>query len=311
MTVRNTLPGLTWDGKKVRCTKVDARIKGQKLTNERGIALIIVLLVTALLIALIFEFAYGTRISLRAAVNFRDNQRAYYLARSGVNFAGRYLSYNLQKDPTTGTDHKYDNLEQRDWQVVPYLPGNDTELRIRWEDESGKINITNLTKGSDGYNRMVILFTNHGIKQDILDRISAWMIEEKRSFYLLSELHQFLSDEDFRKVQDFLTVLPPSLTQGNKIDINTAAPDVLQSLGLSEDAARRIVDRRNQQPFKPDDDLSGYVGQTGATIAGQLTFSSDIFKVNSYATAGGYTKQVEAIIIRAIDGSKMIYWRAL
>ena len=293
--------------------KLGVRTQSQKILKDRGVALIIVLLVTALLIALVFEFSYGTRVSLRAAVNFRDNERAYYLARSGVNFAGRYLAYNLQIDPATGSDHKYDNLEQRDWQTVPYLPGNDTELRVRWEDESGKINISNLTKGSDAYNRMVILFTNRGINQNILDQISAWMIEEKRSFYLLSELHQFLSDEEFGKVQDFLTVLPPSATPGNKIDINTAAPDVLQSLGLNADEAQRIVLHRSQQPFKPDDDLSGYVGQNNTAIAGQLTFSSNVFKVNSYAAVGGYTKQAEAIITRGNAGSgyNILYWRAL
>ena len=66
--------------------------------NERGVALLIVLLVTALLLALIFEFAYGTRVSLRAAVNSRDSQRAYFLARSGVNFAGALLSDNLKNN---------------------------------------------------------------------------------------------------------------------------------------------------------------------------------------------------------------------
>ena len=105
---------------------------------------------------------------------------------------------------------------------------NDTELRVRWEDEGGKINISNVIKGSDAYNRLVILFTNLEVNQEILDRISAWMIEEKRSFYLLTELHQFLSDEEFRKVQDALTLAP--VTQ---ININTASADVLQSLGMS------------------------------------------------------------------------------
>jgi type II secretory pathway component PulK len=90
--------------------------------NDRGVALIIVLLVTALLIALIFEFAYGTRISMRSAVNFRDSQRAYYLARSGVKFAGLLLSDNLKKGKLQ------DQIEQRDWQVVPLMTGsNDTQ----------------------------------------------------------------------------------------------------------------------------------------------------------------------------------------
>ena len=153
------------------------RNEHRRTRNERGVALIIVLLVTALLIALIFEFAYGTRISLRAAVNFRDSQRAYYLARSGVTFAGLLLGDNLKKGKLQ------DNIEQLDWQVVPITTGsNDTELRVRWEDESGKINITNVIKGNDTYNRLVILFTNRDVNQEILDRISAWMIEEKRRF---------------------------------------------------------------------------------------------------------------------------------
>lgn len=285
----------------------------RKVPNERGVALIIVLLVTALLIALIFEFAYGTRISLRAAINYRDSQRAYYLARSGVNFAGEYLAYNLLKDPETGVTHEYDNLEERDWQTVPYIPGNDTQLRMRWEDESGKINISNATKGSDAYNRLVILFSNLGIGQDILDQISEWMIAEKRSFYLLSELHQFLNDNEFRKLQDYVTVLPPSATPGNKIDVNTAPAAVLQSLGMSTNAAESIVAQRSEQPFKPTDDLSPFIGQNSAAIAGQLCFTSNVFSVNAYATVGGYTKQVDAIITRASDGSgfTILYWRAL
>ncbi len=313
MTVRITSRRWTWDGNNVRSAEPEVQHTHKTFSNERGVALIIVLLVTALLLALIFEFAYGTRISLRAAVNFRNSQRAYYLARSGVNFVGRYLSYNLQTDPQTGGRHEYDNLEQRDWQMVPFLPGNDTELRVRWEDETGKINISNTTKGSDAYNRLVILFTNLGINQDILDQISAWMIEEKRSFYLLSELHEFLSDEQFRKLQDYVTVLPLSAAAGNKIDINTAPVAVLQSLGMSENAAQRIVERRTQEPFKPTDDLSTYLGLGGTAIAGQLSFTSNVFKVNSFATVGGYTKQAEAIIMRNSDGSgyTTLYWRAL
>jgi len=297
----------------VRSAEPEVRCTNRKVPNERGVALIIVLLVTALLIALIFEFAYGTRISLRAAINFRDSQRAYYLARSGVNFAGRYLAYNLQKDPVTGATHEYDNLEERDWQTVPYIPGNDTELRVRWEDETGKINISNATKGSDAYNRLVILFTNLGISQNILDQISEWMIEEKRSFYLLSDIHQFLNDEDFRKVQDYVTVLPPSVTPGNKIDINTASAAVLVSLGMSGNAAQTIVERRTEQLFKPTDDLSTYIGQNSAAIAGQLSFTSNVFSVNSYATVGGYLKKADAIITRTSDGSgfTILYWRAL
>ncbi|HEX9020894.1 MAG TPA: helix-hairpin-helix domain-containing protein [Nitrospirota bacterium] len=282
------------------------RSKRKKVHNERGVALIIVLLVTALLIALIFEFAYGTRVSMRGTVNFRDSQRAYYLARSGVNFVGLLLNDNLKKGKLQ------ENIEQRDWQAVPILTeASDTELKVRWEDEGGKINVTNLTRGSDGYNRLGALFEMRGVNRDILDQISAWMIEEKRNFNLLTELHRFLSDEEFRKVQDGVTVYPLTLVAGNKININTASVDVLQSVGLNPGMAGMIKERRDQEPFKTPQEISDFLGPSNVLAAGQLADTSDVFKVASYATVGGYTKQVEAIIRRTSSGFSVSYWRVL
>ncbi len=286
-------------------------IEKSRMKKDRGVALIIVLLVTALLIALIFEFAYGTRISLRSAVNFRDSQRAYYLARSGVTFAGLLLSDNLMKGKLQ------DNIEQRDWQVVPIMTGsNDTELRVRWEDESGKINISSVIKPRDQtsfsnpaltYNRLVILFTNRGVNQEILDRIDAWMTEQQRSsFYLLTEFHQFLSDEDFGKIQDAVT-----LANVTQINVNTASVDVLRSIGVETGMAQRIVERRNEEPFKTTQEIADFLGPSNTMAVGQLTTTSNVFKVNSYATVGGFTKQVEAVITRSTNGFTVNYWRTL
>ncbi|MGE5173153.1 MAG: general secretion pathway protein GspK [Betaproteobacteria bacterium] len=296
--------------KRAPAMRNDSGVSGLQ-RHDRGVALIIVLLVTALLIALVFEFAYGTRISLRASVNFRDSQRAYYLARSGVNFAGLLLSDNLKKGKPL------DNIEQRDWQVVPIMTGSsDTELRVRWEDESGKINISSVVKPRDqatasnpalSYNRMVVLFTNRGVNQEILDRIDKWMTEQQRNkFFLLTEFHQFLSDEDFRKVQDAVTVSP--VTQ---INVNTASADVLQSVGLSSGMAEMIVGQRNREPFKTSQEITDFLGPSNTMASGQLTYTSNVFKVNSFATVGGYTKQVEAVITRSTSGFTVNYWREL
>ena len=270
------------------------------IRNERGVALLIVLLVTALLIALVFEFAYGTRVSLRAAVNYRDSQRAYFLSRSGVNFAGTLLADNLKNGKLL------DDLEQRDCdRPLPFIPGEDTVLRVCWEDESGKINVSAVAKGNEAYNRLSKLFDIRGINQETLDRISAWMIEEKRNFYVLTELHRFLSDDEFRKVADFVTVSPVS-----KININTASAEVLQSLGLTASAAGMIVEKRAGEPFDEQGEVNTAPG-VDATIAGQLGITSNTFKVDSYATVGGYTKQVQAVITRTSSGFTISYWRAL
>ena len=65
--------------------KLDFRM--MNIRNNKGIALVITLLVLTLLIVLILEFNSGMRIEARAAANFRDDIKAYYLPKSGVTFA--------------------------------------------------------------------------------------------------------------------------------------------------------------------------------------------------------------------------------
>ncbi|HTG00266.1 MAG TPA: hypothetical protein VK654_06730 [Nitrospirota bacterium] len=266
----------------------------QKARRNRGVALIIVLLVTALLIALIFEFAYSTRVSLRAAANYRDSQRAYFIARSGFGFFAKYPE--LQS-----------NVSQGEWSpdLMSYAGESDAKLFIKWEDESGKINISNVTKGSDAYNRLQKLFEILRISQDKLDQISTWMQQELQSFYLISELHRFLSDEEYIKIAGFVTT-----AASGRININAAAPEVLQSLGLSAADAERIVQTAREKPY----DDSGIATAPGMTIAisGYLTAASgSVFKVTARAAVGGYTKQIEAILTLKAPGYTVNYWRAL
>jgi len=276
-----------------------SRIEKRRRSNDRGVALIIVLLVTALLIALIFEFAYGTRISLRSAVNFRDSQRAYFMARSGVNAVGMYLSDNL-KNGRSQLD-----LEMREpWPLASLIPGNDMTLDIRWYDEGGKISITSVNKGNDAYIRLGKLFEVLGINQNALELIIP-SPTVSRKFYLLTELHQFLSDEEFGKIKDLVTV-----SQIDRININTAPSAVLQSLGLSAGVADTIVDKARRDPVDTREKIN-VISDMDTNTAGKLDVTSNVFKVASFATVGGYTKQVEAVITRSTSGFTVNYWRAL
>jgi type II secretory pathway component PulK len=277
------------------------------LKNNHGVALIIVLLVTALLIALIFEFAYGTRISLRAAVNFRDSQRAYYLARSGVNFVGRLQS------SLTGTA-QYDYLEQREWQTVPFLPGNDAELRVKWDDEAGKIQINDAQTAPVKQAMLGKLFEMKGIDRAVLDEImdSASNINKMS---LLTGLHRFMNDDDYNKVYQLLRVNPnPNANQAN-ININTAPEDVLLSLNISPADVSSILDDRKKKEwitdYTNDRRVNVKILDHYPSATYYLTNTSNNFKVYSYATVGGYTKQVEADITRSSSGFTVNYWRAL
>ena len=272
------------------------RIAGtvRRAPGDRGVALLIALLITTLLMALVLEFAYGTRVSLRAAVNFRDAQRAHYLARSGVNFAGKVLAENLKRGLLQN------NLEQREWQVVPFVSGGEVELRVRWEDEAGKISIANVGTGQPSLSRLEKLFEAKGVSTEVLDRI-----REKRSFRMLGELHQVMSDEEFGKVRDAVSVYA-----AGQVDINTAPADVLQSLGLSPSVASLIIERRGRETFDTREKINAFPGMDTVT-AGMLDVTSNVFSVQSSATVGGYTKQAEAVIIRSAGGFSILYWKIL
>lgn len=274
--------------------------------NERGVALIIVLLVTALLIALIFEFAYGTRISLRAAVNFRDSQRAAYLARSGVNFVGRYLASNLRTD-STGSSRKYDDVE-RDWQTVPFIPGTDTVLKVKWEDEAAKIRVTDAQTSTLRQSLLSALFENKGIDRAVLGKMTE-STSGINKMSLLTGLHQFMNDEEYSKVNQFLTVN----SRVSNVNINTAPEDVLLSFGISQAAISLIVDDRKKAPitdYTHHPAIKGLLINT-SLVSNFLTDTTNEFKVYSYATVGGYTKQVEAVLTRSASGFTVSYWRSL
>jgi len=264
--------------------------------GDRGVALLLVLLVTVLLTALIFEFVYGTRVSLHAAVNFRDSQRAYFLARSGV------YAFAKSKDLR-------DAIPQGEWNVVPIVSSGDTELRLRWEDELGKIYAADVKTNKVTYNVLQALFENRSIDVDVLDRMTD-STSTINKMGLLTGLYQYMSDEEYDKVKDFLTV---TQAQGpRKININTAPLVVLQSLckglGKNDSVAGLVISRRESNPFTSTADIVNMPGMD-PLVASYLDVASNVYKVYAYATVGGYTKQVEAII--DLTKSSPLYWREL
>jgi len=271
--------------------------------NDRGVALLIVLLVTALLIALIFEFSYATRISLNSAVNFRDSQRAFFLARAGIN---AFIKYGQRLR---------DIIPPGEWSPVPMIGEGDASIMIKWEDESGKIKINDIKKDTATLMVARALFENvKGIDTAVVDRLADPQ-SDISNLTLLSGLHQYMSDEYFNKVYESLTVASVSQNKVS-ININTASADVLQSLGINALDAQRIITERKTTPYTDADlgitgKLSSIIGNIQINRLNLSTYlttkSSGYYKIFTYATVGGYTKQVEAIV----NGNTFSYWRSL
>lgn len=232
--------------------------KFQYLKNDRGVALIIVLLVTALLIALVFEFAYSTRVSMHASQNFRDSQRAYFLARSGINYLLQTVDL---KNPHCPNE-------------IPSF-GTAESVSFICEDESGKINLKDMLKTEARYNWASTLFGKFGINTDALDRIIS---PENPKIQFLSDLHKYLNDEEYHKIAVFLTV--NSIT-GTQLNVNTASETVLQCAFSASDVTD-ILSRRQEQAIE---------NKWGT----DFTAESKALRIYSNARVGGYAKQIEVI----------------
>jgi type II secretory pathway component PulK len=159
--------------------------------------------------------------------------------------------------------------------------------------------------------RLTNLFDIRGVDQNILSQISTWMVNNQRNrFYLLSELHQFISDEEFGKVQDALTV-----SQTTGINVNTASEDVLKSVcrsaGYTDTAAKNIVERRTAESFTAATLLTYITVNSLSNLATTLTTTSSDFKVNLFAEVGGYKRHIETIVTLTGPTYKVNYWREL
>jgi general secretion pathway protein K len=71
-------------------------------TGERGAALLVVVVAVAILTALAAELAYASRVRLQLAADARDELRASWLARSGIETARLVLALQQQVDASAG-----------------------------------------------------------------------------------------------------------------------------------------------------------------------------------------------------------------
>jgi general secretion pathway protein K len=115
------------------------------LRQEKGMILLLVLVVVALLSALVTEFAFSTLVDLRLTETFRDSTKAYYLAKGGVQ-AGRML---------LAEDKRLDGLKKKPFDsptefwgqnMITNYPVGGGFVTVSITDLDGKINLNDLVK---------------------------------------------------------------------------------------------------------------------------------------------------------------------
>lgn len=116
-----------------------------KRINNRGVALIVVILMVSIIVALTVEFNRSTRDGLYNTANLSDGIRLYYIARSGFN--GGEALLGAEKNNYDAFTEDWARTELLSAQSEGYFRQGSFKVRI--DDETGKIPINKLITGNN------------------------------------------------------------------------------------------------------------------------------------------------------------------
>ena len=246
--------------------------------NERGFALLAVLLVLAIMGVLGAEFAYVTRLEASAVRAYKDGIAASHLAEAAIAQAIRELA---QEWTVVFADESGDlTFVNRDRIALPHLPRRDVPLgpghfSYRLRDEEALLNLNTAQPGRIEA-LLDALDVQRGQRDQIVDSIQDWRDpnEEHRAhgaesddYYLKLPTPYRARNANIESITELLQIrgVTPELFHGRdgkgglseavtvrsvgQVNLNTAAPIVMRAMGLSEAEIGTVLMTRRDTPY--------------------------------------------------------------
>lgn len=317
------------------------------MRNERGIALILVLLMVSVIVALTLQLNVSSRAQVHEAANLGDGVRVLYMAKSGL-FAGIGILSEDRGDADTLYE-AWARTGDLTEQSKAYFDDGHLELVI--EDEYGKVNINKLVSGN-GFNNAIKGLLTRLLNQpqfklqereveDLLNAVKDWIDADsevtgngaENAYYQGLGKSYTVRNGPMESVDELLMVrgVTRELFYGTTertglvrfltvhgtggININTAPKEVLQALAASitEDGANRMDDYR-RNPTNSLTDPSWYrrvSGLQNTTIDSvTLVTKSEYFQIVATGHLGTMQRTVRGIVKREGERNlSIVAWR--
>ncbi len=306
------------------------------MRGQRGVALITVLLVVALVTVVSAGIIARQQLAIRSSANQLHVRQAWHYALGGETLAAALLRQDLQQgDPRAPVDHPAEAWARP---LAPFALDEGGELRVRIEDPSGRFNLNSLVRQGQvdqaALQQFRRLLRSLQIDKPYAERLLDWLDADQevsggygaednqyllaqpayraadRSLTDVSELRLLLEMDaaDYRRLLPLVTALPAEAT----LNVNTASAWVLASLaeGLPLDRAEELVARRGSQGYP---DLPSFLAQLpGLQVQGQtLAVGSEHFQVISEVSVGDRRQVLRSTLRRASDGRAYVLSRDL
>jgi general secretion pathway protein K len=307
-----------------------------RAAHEEGVALLAALLAVTLMTLVVVDFTYTATVAYRAAANQANELRAAYLARSGINLGIGLLDQDARSD--SNQRQPYDGLTDLWATPFPPLPVDGGYAALSIVDENRKLAINQLVNPSTGQVNTVVrdqfnrLFNTLGTSDDLLPSIIDWLDADnvpsaggaESSYYLalappyeprngpmptIGDLRMVkgIDEPTFLLLSGLVTTAPV-----NKVNINTAPPEVIASLlpELQANPAivKAIVAQRAEEPFTSAVDLKQIpaVAPLYTKLSPFIDVKSDHFLITGVGNYAGARKLVFATVRRNPQGAALL-----
>jgi general secretion pathway protein K len=241
--------------------------------DERGFALLAVLLVLAILGVLGAEFAYAMRLEVSAVRAYKDGILAAHLAEAGINRALREIAADWAF--VTGDEDGDLTFYGRDRLPMARHPRQEVELgsgryTYRIRDEEALLNLNTAQPG-----RFEALLDALGVQRGQRDQIVASVQDwrdpneehrangaESEDYYLKLTVPYRTRNGNLETVAELLQIrgITPAIYHGGladavtvrttgQVNINTAGALVLRGLGLSDAEIGAVLQTRRDTPY--------------------------------------------------------------
>lgn len=278
---------------------------------QRGVALVSVLLILAMLTTGVMHLVLADSLSLRRLSNQREAEQAHQLATGAEQWASKVLERDLR-------DTKTDHLNEPWNALLPPIKVEDGTMTARLDDAQGRFNVNNIAAGrtSPWYPVFVRLLQVLEIDPGLADAVVDWLDADLDASglhgaedpqYQLRKppyraANQLVTDtgellwvagmdlKTWARIAPFITAVPE---KDLRVNVNTCSPTLLRVLvepTLSEGEAQGLVSARGATGFK---DVADFLARS--ELAGKGDEIEPLVSVQS----GWFESRAEALVGRA------------
>lgn len=296
----------------------------RSINNDSGVALLLVLAITALLAALLSQLSFSTLVDLRLTETFRDTTRAQYLAKGGIQVGQRILAND------TNNYDGYDELWAQG--VTNYPVGDFGEVSLTITALDGKININNLITTAGNVDVVIMdrclrLFDVLELsdKASRVDAIIDWIDKDddpqpsgaESGYYALQTPAMYCKNGPFDTLDELamvagftakdVNILRPHLSVygESKLHINSATAEVISSLAeeVTLSTAQMIVEQRQSSPYQTVAELKQLPDMESFywAINNFLTVQCNTYRITTDAKVNDGRRRASATVNKATN----------